>query len=44
MNDDTIERSARFKPHIKGIDYGHLNEIMERHNFYVYGTGIRERM
>ena len=44
MDQETIERSAKFVPQIKGIDYGHLNEIMKRHDFYVYGRGIRERM
>jgi anaerobic magnesium-protoporphyrin IX monomethyl ester cyclase len=44
MDMETIARTAKFVPQIKGIDYTFLHEIMERHGYYAYGGGIRKRI
>ncbi len=44
MEEETIERTSKFVPQIKNIDYNLLTNIMERHDFYVYGKCIRKRM
>lgn len=43
-DEETIERTAKFTPQIKGIDYEFLDEMMRRHDYYAYGGGIRKRM